>query len=64
MQFDNDLFREGFRQERVRLTEDVERLENELALMKVTLQKEIEYKSNMEKSHRSLLTEQCNLQSQ
>jgi len=57
-------FREGFRQERVKLTEEVERLENELALMKVTLQKEMEYKANMEKSHRSLLEEQRDLQSQ
>jgi len=57
-------FREGFRQERVKLTEEVERLENELALIKVTLQKEMEYKENMEKSHRSLLIEQRDLQSQ
>jgi len=57
-------FREGFRQERVKLTEEVERLENELALTKVTLQKEMEYKENMEKSHRSLLVEQRDLQSQ
>lgn len=58
------MFRESFRQERVKLTEEVERLENELALMKVTLQKEMEYKSNMEKSHRSLLVEQRDLQTQ
>ena len=57
-------FREGFRQERVKLTEEVERLENELALTKVTLQKEMEYKENMEQSHRSLLVEQRDLQSQ
>lgn len=57
-------FREGFRQERVRLTEKVERLENELALMRVTLQKETEYKENMEKSHHSLLLEQRELQAQ
>jgi len=56
--------REGFRQERVKLAEEVERLETELALMKVTLQKEIEYKENMEKSHHSLLVEQRDLQSQ
>jgi len=57
-------FREGYRQERVKLAEKVERLENELALMKVTLQKEMEYKENMEKSHHSLLTEQRDLQTQ
>jgi len=57
-------FREGFRRERVKLAEEIERLENELALMKVTLQKEMEYKDNMEKSHHSLLAEQRDLQSQ
>jgi len=57
-------FREGFRVERVKLTEEVERLENDLALMKVTLQKEMEYKENMERSHHSLLLEQRQLQSQ
>jgi len=50
--------------ERVKLTEEVERLENDLALMKVTLQKEMEYKENMERSHHSLLLEQRQLQSQ
>jgi len=60
----NVCFREGFRQERVKLEEEVERLENELALMKVTSQKEMEYKENMEKSHHSLLMEQRDLQSQ
>jgi len=48
----------------VKLLEEVERLETEVALMKVTLQKEIEYKENMEKSHHSLLVEQRDLQSQ
>jgi len=57
-------FREGFRQERVKLAEEIERLENELALMKVTSQKEMEYKENMERSHHSLLIEQRQLQSQ
>jgi len=56
--------REGFRQERVKLSDEVERLQNELALVKVTLQKEMEYKDNMEKSHHSLLLEQRHLQSQ
>jgi len=56
-------FREGFRQERVKLSEEMERLENELALMKVTSQKELEYKENMERSHHSLLVEQRDLQS-
>jgi len=60
----NVRFREGFRQERVKLAEEIERLENELALMKVTSQKEMEYKENMEKSHHSLLVEQRDLQSQ
>jgi len=57
-------FREGFRRERARLVEDVERLQTELALMKVTLQKELEYKANMDQSHRALLAEQRDLQSQ
>jgi len=60
----NVCFREGFRQERVKLAEEIERLQNELALMKVTSQKESEYKENMEKSHHSLLVEQRDLQSQ
>lgn len=48
----------------MKLTEEVERLENGIALMKVTLQKETEYRENMEKSHHSLLLEQRELQSQ
>jgi len=60
----NVCFREGFRQERVKLEEEVERLENELALVKVTSQKEMEYKESMEKSHHTLLVEQRDLQSQ
>lgn len=47
----------------MKLSEEMERLENELALMKVTSQKELEYKENMERSHHSLLVEQRDLQS-
>ena len=57
-------FRENFRQERAKLTEEVQRLENELALMKVASQKQLEYKEQMENSHHSLLMEQRSLQAQ
>jgi hypothetical protein len=55
-------FRESFRQERLKLTEEIERIENELRLVKVTLDKELEYKDDLEKSHRTLLLEQQELQ--
>lgn len=55
------IFREAFKAERQQLNEKVEHLENELALIKVTLTKELEYKDNMEKSHHNLLIEQRDL---
>lgn len=55
------LCREGFRQERLKLTEEIERVQNELELVQVSLRKEIEYKETVEQSHHSLLLEQQDL---
>jgi hypothetical protein len=53
--------RESFRQERLKLTEEIEKIQNEFELAKVTLRKEIEYKETVEKSHHELLVEQQDL---
>ena len=47
---------------KIKLKDYLEKVENEMALLKVTLSKESEYKENMEKSHHNLLVEQRGLQ--